>query len=601
MWNIRHFLRFGILVATLELPVLAGNVTLAWNPDLNPNVAGYNIYFWVKGGHSTNRVSIGPATCVTISNLVAGATCYFAATTYDAFGLQSPFSSPLVFTMPFPPKLSIVTPAINQQGINGALTASGKASDNAAVSSVFYALNGSPWTAATTTNHWTNWSANLNLTPGTNLIQSYAVDICANHSSTNTVKFVYLVRQPLTVNLNGKGSVNPNYNGALLAVNVNYAISANARSGFAFTNWTDAAGNVLTNRATLRFTMQTNLALTANFVDVQKPALSISTPRANQQTTNAGFTTTGRAADNVSVAAVYYSLNDSAWTLAGTANGWTNWAANLTLAPGFNTLQVFAADNHGNVSSTNAVKMEYLVRQPLTVFITGKGSVSPNYNKSALAINENYAMTAKASSGFAFTNWTDGFGNTLTNRATLKFTMQTNLTLIAKFADISRPTLSLTAPAGKLRVSNTMFTVTGKASDNVAVGTVWYSFNGSVWTAATTGNHWTNWLAAVMLEPGTNTIRVCAVDTSGNISPTNSDMVNLVVPPTALATLGSAAYGDSQYAFLVSGATGYKYLVQASTDLVNWVSLETNTAPFTFVDTNASQFDERFYRTIFNP
>ena len=75
----------------MELPALAGNVTLAWNADTNPIVAGYHIYFWIKGGDSTNKVSAGSATSVTISNLVAGAAYYFAATTYDASGLESPF------------------------------------------------------------------------------------------------------------------------------------------------------------------------------------------------------------------------------------------------------------------------------------------------------------------------------------------------------------------------------------------------------------------------------------------------------------------------------------------------------------------------------
>ena len=753
----------------MELPALAGSVTLAWNAAPDANVTGYNIYFWVRGGHITNRLSISNASSVTLSNLVAGATYCFTATTYDALGLQSLYSSQVAFTMPFAPTVNIVTPVFNQQGNSGALTANGKASDNAAVASVFYALNGSAWTAAATTNHWTNWSANLKLTPGTNLIQIYAVDICGNHSTTNTVRFVYLVRLPLTVNLNGKGSVNPNYNRALLAVNLNYAVTANAQPGFAFTNWTDAAGNVLTNRPTLRFTMQTNLTLTANFVDVQRPSVNILIPTSNQQWTNAGFTLTGKAGDNAAVGTVFYSLNGSAWSAANTANNWTNWTASLALTPGTNIVQAYAADTSGNVTSTNTVKFEYVVRMPLAVSINGKGTVNPNYNKASLAINENYSMTASASTGFvftnwtdsfgnvvtnratlrftmvtnlaltanfvdiqrptlsivaptsnqqwtnapltmtgkandnvavetvyyslngsgwtaantannwtnwtanliltpgtnlvqtcavdttgnvsstntvrfaylvpkpltvrivgrgtvnpnynntllaigrnytmtasaaggfAFTNWTDGFGNTLTNRATLRFVMATNLALTANFADVTRPTLSLLAPNGNLRVSNTTFTVMGKAGDNVAVGTVLYSLNGANWTPATTGNTWTNWSAALILKPGTNTVRVYAADTSGNKSPTNSGTVNLVVPPAALAALGSAAYGGNQYAFLVSGSTGYKYLVQASTDLVNWVPLQTNTAPFTFVDTNASQFDQRFYRTIFNP
>ena len=48
----------------------------------------------------------------------------------------------------------------------------------------------------------------------------------------------------------------------------------------------------------------------------------------------------------------------------------------------------------------------------------------------------------------------------------------------------------------------------------------------------------------------------------------------------------------------VTGTSGFKYVVQASSDLVNWVPVLTNTSPFTFVDTNASQFNQRFYRTV---
>ena len=69
------------------------------------------------------------------------------------------------------------------------------------------------------------------------------------------------------------------------------------------------------------------------------------------------------------------------------------------------------------------------------------------------------------------------------------------------------------------------FTVTGKAGDNVAVGAVYYSLNGSGWTAATTGNNWTNWTANLTLTPGTNTVQAYAVDTSGKSRrPTRSNL-----------------------------------------------------------------------------
>ena len=77
----------------------------------------------------------------------------------------------------------------------------GKAGDNVAVGTVYYSLNGSGWTAATTANNWTNWTANLTLTPGTNTVQAYAVDTSGNLSPTNTVKFEYVVLKPLTVQI----------------------------------------------------------------------------------------------------------------------------------------------------------------------------------------------------------------------------------------------------------------------------------------------------------------------------------------------------------------------------------------------------------------
>src|SRR5208283_1569110 len=339
-------------------------------------------------------------------------------------------------------------------------------------------LNGSAWTAATTGNGWTNWTANLTLTPGTNTVQAYAVDTSGNISPTNTVKFEYVVLKPLTVQIIGLGTLNPkwgtlnpNYtNGTPLAINENYWMTANPASGFAFTNWTDGFGNLLTNRATLQFTMVTNLALQAHFVDITKPTVSIITPTANQQWTNETFTVTGKAGDNVAVGAVYYSLNNAAWTTATTANNWTNWTANLTLTPGTNTVQACAVDTSGNIS-----------------------------------------ITANPASGFAFTNWTDGFGNLLTNRATLQFTMVTNLALQAHFVDITKPTVSIITPTSNQQWTNGTFTVTGKAGDNVAVGAVYYSLNGSGWTAATTASNWTNWTANLTLTPGTNTVQAYAV------------------------------------------------------------------------------------------
>src|ERR1039458_7655588 len=548
-----------------------------------------------------------------------------SATTTNAT-LQFTMQTDLAFTAHFvdiqKPTVSIVTPTANQQWTNGTFTVKGKASDNVAVGTVYYALNGSGWAAATTANGWTNWTASLTLTPGTNTVQAYAVDTSGNYSPTNTVRFVYLVLKPLTVQIVGRGTVNSNYNGALLAINKNYKMTASAAAGFAFTNWT---GSATTTNATLQFTMQTDLAFTAHFVDIQKPTVSIVTPTANQQWTNGTFTVKGKASDNVAVGTVYYALNGSGWAAATTANGWTNWTASLTLTPGTNTVQAYAVDTSGNFSPTNTVRFVYLVLKPLTVQIVGRGTVNSNYNGALLAINKNYKMTASAAAGVAFTNRT---GSATTTNATLQFTMQTDLAFTAHFVDIQKPTVSIVTPASNQQWTNGMFAMTGKASDNVAVGTVYYALNGSGWAAATTANGWTNWTASLTLTPGTNTVQAYAVDTSGNASPISRRTVNFVTSPTVSrtvnfvasptvsltldttnsatplsvpSTLGSAVYANGSYTFVVSGAPGYKYAVQVSTDLVNWVPVQTNTAPFTFVDANASHFGQRFYRSVYAP
>ena len=69
--------------------------------------------------------------------------------------------------------------------------------------------------------------------------------------------------------------------------------------------------------------------------------------------------------------------------------------------------------------------------------------------------------------------------------AALNFRMQSNLTLQATFADVTRPTLTVTSPTSGQRVSNVVWTVRGTARDNAQVDTVWYQLNGQPWTNAT--------------------------------------------------------------------------------------------------------------------
>jgi hypothetical protein len=93
-----------ILFTSFAMTVEAqAHVTLAWNPISNPLVAGCNVYYGRTSGVYTNKTPVGMATNVTISNLIIGATYYFATTTYSAAGAESAKSSEVSYLVPTPP------------------------------------------------------------------------------------------------------------------------------------------------------------------------------------------------------------------------------------------------------------------------------------------------------------------------------------------------------------------------------------------------------------------------------------------------------------------------------------------------------------------
>jgi len=125
MMQARHFVRSqGLSLSSLRLlicavmfiglPILQANfVTLIWNPSIDSNVAGYKIYYGAASGVYTNTIDVGNVTNVTISGLVPYTTYYFAAKSYDSYGVLSDFSNETKL-MVYPP--ATVSPASNVKG-----------------------------------------------------------------------------------------------------------------------------------------------------------------------------------------------------------------------------------------------------------------------------------------------------------------------------------------------------------------------------------------------------------------------------------------------------------------------------------------------------
>jgi hypothetical protein len=82
----------GLLIVLQAWSSSALDITLAWDPSPDPAVVGYNLYFGPASRTYTNMIQVGGANLATISNLVSGVPYYFAATSYDAAGLESDYS-----------------------------------------------------------------------------------------------------------------------------------------------------------------------------------------------------------------------------------------------------------------------------------------------------------------------------------------------------------------------------------------------------------------------------------------------------------------------------------------------------------------------------
>ena len=117
----RNLVFFSVLLVALLISVWARaeQVTLAWDANTEPDLAGYKVHYGTASGSYTTSVDVHKVTTAIVTGLTAGQTYYFAATAYNAANNESGYSNQVSYTVPAP-NGAPATPA-TPSGASGAL------------------------------------------------------------------------------------------------------------------------------------------------------------------------------------------------------------------------------------------------------------------------------------------------------------------------------------------------------------------------------------------------------------------------------------------------------------------------------------------------
>ncbi len=550
--------------ASHNIPAIRSPLTISivGNGTVTPNLNGqlldvgrsYTITAVPANGHAFSNWSGGISASTPQINFVMRSNLTLAATFYDNAR----------------PQINVTSPAGNVQVTNGLITVSGTASDNVGVSRVLYRVGNNAFQPAVGT---ASWSFTASLSAGLNVLQVKSVDTSGNESLVASRNVTNIVVAPLTVAVTGSGTVTPNYNGQWLEVGRSYTMTATAASGFTFDNW---SGGLSSTSPQLTFVMQQGLALMANFVDGSRPVIAMSSPVSGTRVTNSTVTLRGTASDNGAIDRILCKVNDRPYEVL---SGTTDWTGVISLSAGTNIICVKAVDSGGLESAELARGLTYVVTEPITVAVNGRGTVSPR-NGQFLEIGKAYTASITPATGFSFANWT---GAVSTNRSSFTFVMCSNMTLIANLTDGVRPTLTIVSPGSGARLTNGLVTLRGRASDNLSVAQVLCSLNGEPFQLA---SGTTNWSAPMHLRAGRNVITAKALDETGKESAIVSRVVtNVVRMPISMNVVGRGTVSPTngrvleigkRYTATATAGTGFR--------LTNWSgTISTNRSTFSFI------------------
>jgi hypothetical protein len=432
IFKIIGLLLMFILLLGLIAQAQAAQVTLAWDPNSEPDLSGYKLYYGTSSGNYSNTISLGLVTTYTVTNLTDGVTYFFALTAFDAEGFESAKSNEVSYT----PPASQFTLTVSKNGTGTgtvtnaptgttfnagtvvSLTAAADANSvfsgwsgacsgttnpctvtmnaNAAVTATF-AIKTYTLTAGAGTNGSISPTGGINvnhgasqtfiITPNTGYrIAGVTVDGVAqgtpgsysfsNVTAAHTIQATFAANPTytLTVSKNGTGTgtVTNAPTGTTFNAGTVVSLTAAADANSVFSGWSGACSGT-TNPCTV--TMNANAAVTATFnLETNKPTSSISSPTSGATWRHPAVAISGGATDGNGSGVQKVEVSTDGGATWKPANGTILWSYSWN-APGNGTyvIKSRATDYVGNVENPGAgVTVTVAPYQPTPVDVSGK-------------------------------------------------------------------------------------------------------------------------------------------------------------------------------------------------------------------------------------
>ncbi len=101
--SLRKFFTAAAILSILALPAAAifvlptASVELAWNPSVDPTVAGYMLSYGTSATNLDNEIDAGTNTMLEVTGLTLGQTNYFTIAAYNAQGVLGAASGTIAY------------------------------------------------------------------------------------------------------------------------------------------------------------------------------------------------------------------------------------------------------------------------------------------------------------------------------------------------------------------------------------------------------------------------------------------------------------------------------------------------------------------------